>query len=331
MAKKVPVIILILILLGVGVYYGVKKFEGPTSTLKLSGNVDIRDVDLGFRVFGRLVAVYFDEGDRIAPGDLVAQLDKQPYLDTLANTKAGLLEAEVAFNNAQRTFKRKKELLAKKFISPQEYDDALAQKDEASARVAAANASLLSAQTNLKDTDIFAPSAGVVLTRAREPGSVLTQGETVLTVSLDSPLWVRSYVNGANLDKIFPGMHAQVFSIENPSKVYDAYIGFISPTAEFTPKNVETASQIPDLVYRLRLIVPNPDAYLHQGMPVFATLDLTQKPQNQERGGFTPQTDTSKKSGILAPQRHDKTPPASLQHETGSDPLRKIPPQQTTP
>ena len=62
-----------------------------------------------------------------------------------------------------------------------------------------------------------------------------------------------------------------------PSKVYTGQIGFISPVAEFTPKAVETRELRTDLVYRLRVIVDNPDGGLRQGMPVTVTLDVGKK------------------------------------------------------
>ena len=70
-------------------------------------------------------------------------------------------------------------------------------------------------------------------------------------------------------------MHGQVRT-DSSSKVYDGRIGFISPRAEFTPKTVETRKLRTDLVYRLRVIVANPDGGLRQGMPVTVTFPLDQ-------------------------------------------------------
>jgi len=61
-----------------------------------------------------------------------------------------------------------------------------------------------------------------------------------------------------------------------PGRPYAAHIGFISPTAEFTPKTVETREIRTSLVYRLRVVVDNPDGGLRQGMPVTVSLPLDQ-------------------------------------------------------
>jgi HlyD family secretion protein len=63
-----------------------------------------------------------------------------------------------------------------------------------------------------------------------------------------------------------------VYTDTNPNKPYEGQIGFISPIAEFTPKTVETRELRTDLVFRLRVIIQNPDRYLRQGMPVTVKL-----------------------------------------------------------
>ena len=63
-------------------------------------------------------------------------------------------------------------------------------------------------------------------------------------------------------------MPALVATDTAPDRPYSAHVGFISPTAEFTPKTVETREIRTNLVYRLRVVVANPDGGLRQGMPV---------------------------------------------------------------
>ncbi len=122
---------------------------------------------------------------------------------------------------------------------------------------------------------MIAPSDGVILTRAREKGAIVSSGETVFTLTLASPVWVRTYVNEHDLGRIHPNMPATVTTDTAPDKKYPGRIGFISPVAEFTPKTVETRELRTNLVYRLRVLVENPDNGLRQGMPVTVTLDLT--------------------------------------------------------
>jgi HlyD family secretion protein len=135
-----------------------------------------------------------------------------------------------------------------------------------------AEARLASAETNLADTAIAAPADGVILTRIQEPGAIVAAGAPVYTLSLRNPVWVRAYVREPDLGRVHPGMRALVTTDTAPQHPYHGHIGFISPVAEFTPKTVETTALRTDLVYRLRVIVDDPDESLRQGMPVTVTL-----------------------------------------------------------
>jgi HlyD family secretion protein len=84
---------------------------------------------------------------------------------------------------------------------------------------------------------------------------------------------VRTYVNELDLGRVRPDMPARVRTDSARGKAYRGHVGFISPTAEFTPKNVETRELRTDLVYRLRIVVDNPDGGLRQGMPVTVTFE----------------------------------------------------------
>ena len=96
----------------------------------------------------------------------------------------------------------------------------------------------------------------------------MSPSDIVYTVSLTGDVWVRAYVAEPDLGRIHPGMIVEVTTDTAPNKPYKGRIGFISPVAEFTPKSVETPDLRTDLVYRLRVIIDQPDTGLRQGMPV---------------------------------------------------------------
>lgn len=137
----------------------------------------------------------------------------------------------------------------------------------AEARLASAQAHQAQVATALADTELVAPSEGTVITRTREPGSMVTSQQTVYSLSLNSPVYVRAYIGEQQLGRIAPGTQVKVYS-DSSSKTYVGQVGFISPRAEFTPKTVETTDLRTDLVYRLRIVVTNADKALRQGMPV---------------------------------------------------------------
>ena len=130
------------------------------------------------------------------------------------------------------------------------------------------NAAVLVAERNLTDADLIAPSKGTVLSRVREAGAIVQAGETVYVLSLTTPVWVRTYVSEPDLGRVRPGMEVQIKTDTPGGKTFDGKVGFISTTAEFTPKTVETTELRTSLVYRLRIVVDDDTGFLRQGMPV---------------------------------------------------------------
>jgi HlyD family secretion protein len=233
----------------------------------------------------------------------LAKLEKGSRPQEIEQAAARVDQAEAAFVNARKTYERKLGLLDSGASSQREVDAALAARDEAGARLSAARESLDlaregfrredveaaradlavaraqvdEARTRLEDTDLYAPSDGVVLTRVQEPGTVVGQGAPVYTLSLPDPVYVRAYVAEPDLGRVVPGTAAWV-STDSSTERYQGTIGFVSPRAEFTPRAVETPELRTDLVYRLRVIVPGPADALRLGMPVTVEIPLDQPP-----------------------------------------------------
>lgn len=236
--------------------------------LTLYGNIDIRQVDLGFRVSGRVKKMLFEEGDFVPENALVATLDAEPYEDQVKEADAQVESSRARLEESKRVLKRREEILHTGAVSREDYDDAASNVRINLANLHAAEAALGVAYTNLNDTKIYAPNPGILLTRIREPGTVVKPADPIYTLSLLSPIWARAYVSERDLGKIYPGMPAEIYTDTPGGKPYQGHVGFISPVAEFTPKTVETTQLRTDLVYRLRIIAENPDRGLRQGMPV---------------------------------------------------------------
>ena len=286
--------------------------------LILQGNVDVRQVNLGFKVPGRISEMRVEEGDAIIAGAVLATLDKSYFNDDLrlsrgrlaaqtaalarlqngsrpeeiALARAGVAEREAALTLAQETLARQ-QLLASQGNAPhQRHDEAIAAAGQASAALDAAKqtlrlavagprsedidaakaqleieaAAMAQAERRLADAELIAPGPGVILTRVREAGAIENAGETIFSVTLVKPVWVRTYISETDLGKISPGMEVEVRTDSGGS--FRGHIGFISPVAEFTPKSVETRELRTSLVYRLRVVVDGEPAGLLQGMPV---------------------------------------------------------------
>ena len=317
------------VLAGAAVAYVKFRPQRDATQLVLLGNVDVRQVDLAFKVDGRIARLNVDEGDEVKPGQILASLDKR-YFDNdlrvaearrdaqaavvaklengtrpeeISQAEANVARDQADANVSRLTWDRQDRLLKTGFASQQSYDNAFAVLRQADAQLEFAKQALrlarvgprqedidaarsqLDMQTanvaidaqRLADADLVAPSAGVILSRVRETGAIVPAATTVYVLSLTAPVWVRAYVGEPDLGRIRPGMTAAVTTDSAPGKAYRGRIGFISPVAEFTPKSVETRELRTDLVYRLRVIVDDPDSGLRQGMPVTVALDLAAK------------------------------------------------------
>lgn len=280
MSKRILVSLLLVFLLLIALAYFLFRPSEKREEITLFGNVDVRQVDLGFRVSGRVQAMPFQEGDFVPQGTLMATLENQPYLDQVRQAQAAVDSARQSLNNAEKLFQRREELKGDGSVSIEDYQTSLTNKEVSSANLMQAEATLGVALTNLRDIQIFCPNDGTILTRIREPGTVVNPADPVYTLSLISPVWVRAFITEPDLGRIYPGMPAEVHTDTKGGRVYTGQIGFISPVAEFTPKTVETTQLRTDLVYRLRIIADNPDQGLRQGMPVTVKL----RPKDEKIG-----------------------------------------------
>lgn len=240
--------------------------------LVLYGNVDVRQVDIGFRVSGRVAQLFFEEGDFVPAGSLMAILEKNPYDSKVQQAAATVAATAANLELAEKLLQRRINLIGIGGVSQENLDDALANFKQLEADLLAAKANLAVAEDHLSYTEIYAPTDGIILTRIREPGSVVVESEPVYTLSITSPIWIRAYVDEVQLGEVYFGMPAEIITDTKELGSYMGKVGFISPVAEFTPKTVETTKLRTDLVYRLRIYVDNPGRYLKQGMPVTVRL-----------------------------------------------------------
>jgi len=249
-------------------------------------------------------AMQLAEAQVAAQRQVVARLRAGSRPEEVQQARAAMEAARIDARNAAHNSERLQSLASQHFIAQQQADDARAAAAAAAARlksaqealrlvelgpraedIAAAEATLQAneaalaiAQRDLAEASLHAPSAGVVENRVLEPGDMASPQKTVLTLALDEPLWVRAYVSGPDLGKIRVGSPATVRTDSFPDKRYRGWIGFISPTAEFTPKSVETKEVRTQLVYQVRVFVCSPQGELRLGMPASVEIPLGAAP-----------------------------------------------------
>jgi HlyD family secretion protein len=235
-----------------------------------------------------------------ATGAHAAMLHRGYRSEDVEQARARLEVARAALKEAEQQLVRQQAMVPSGAAPQRTLDNALSQRDQAAAQVrnaeqslrelstgyrkeeiaeadgqwSQAKASLETARLNLRDALLTAPSDGVILTRAVEKGSMVAAGTPGFSLTLTSPVWARAYVNETQLGRFNSGTKVTLTTDLHPDKPYHGEVGFVSPTSEFTPKSVETADLRTSLVYRLRIVVTDPDVQLRQGMPV--TIRLAQ-------------------------------------------------------
>ncbi|MGE5319197.1 MAG: efflux RND transporter periplasmic adaptor subunit [Hyphomicrobiaceae bacterium] len=211
--------------------------------------------------------------------------------------------ARVAVADAEAYYQRQADLVERHFISRQQADSARFARDKArdqlkaseetlrlaelgprkediaaaQAVLAADEAAVAVIQRDLDEGELHAPSGGVIENRILEPGDMASPQKPVFTLALTDPVWVRTWLSEPQLGRVPVGARAWVQTDSHPGKRYRAWVGYVSPSAEFTPKSVETTEIRSSLVYQARVFVCEGQGELRLGMPATVTIPLDQK------------------------------------------------------
>jgi len=211
-------------------------------------------------------------------------------------------EARVAVQEAQLVYQRQQDLADRHFVAQQLADTAKSGLDAAQQRlkaaeeahrlavlgprkediaaaeagVAAQEAAVAGLNRDIAEGELKAPSDGIVEKRILEPGDMASPQKTVLTLALTEPLWARVYLPEPALGRVPTGARATITTDSYPERKYAGWVGYVSPSAEFTPKTVETAELRTSLVYQARVYLCDGKDKLRQGMPVTVTIAYDQ-------------------------------------------------------
>jgi len=131
---------------------------------------------------------------------------------------------------------------------------------------------LAMAQTRLKEATVVSPIAGVVLRKNLEVGETANPGVSILTLMNPLEIWVRAYVPEEEIGRIKVGESARVKVDAYPARAFAGRVSEISSEAEFTPKNVQTRKERVNLVFRIKIMLENPEGVLKPGMPADADI-----------------------------------------------------------
>jgi HlyD family secretion protein len=146
----------------------------------------------------------------------------------------------------------------------------------ARARVASADAQMATLEQNIKDATVTSPTGGLVTQKLADAGEILAPRTPIVNVVDLDHAWANIYIDEPLVPRLRLGQSATLFTDAGGAGLKGT-VTFISPKAEFTPRNVQTAEERSKLVYRIKVSVDNAQGVLKQGMPVEADVPLSVK------------------------------------------------------
>lgn len=254
----------------VGVYQ--VQAQSLTQVTELPGRTtDFRQAEIRPQVSGILQKRHFTEGQQVAAGELLYQIDPAPYQAALATAEANLSRAQAAATNAEQRLKRLQGLLASQVVSQQDVDDARATLLQAAAEVQAATAQRQVAQINLNYTRITAPIAGQIGRSLVTEGALLTanQSEVLATIRQLEPIYVDLTQSSSELLQLRRQIQhdgQQIVSVSLELEDGSQYPA--QGELQFSEASVDPSTGM----VTLRAVFPNPDGLLLPGMFVRASL-----------------------------------------------------------
>lgn len=157
------------------------------NSVMLTGTVQAQnEINLSFRIGGRLVERTVDVGDNVRRGQLVARLDPQNEESSLQSVRAQLAGANAQLVEARSNYERMRDLVAEDAVSRAQFEQAQAMLQSAEAQIVSLQGQVALAQTRLSDTRLTSDVAGVVTARGPEPGEVVSAGRMVVQVAREN-------------------------------------------------------------------------------------------------------------------------------------------------
>ncbi|WP_295317483.1 HlyD family efflux transporter periplasmic adaptor subunit [Roseobacter sp.] len=256
----------------------------PSGFVQGNGRIEAEQVDIAPTVAGRVAKVLAAEGSLISPGDVLVLMDTDELsaaLDraaaevalarqTKAEAEAVVVQRESEQRRAAHELERATALLKNNNIPETLFEDrdtefqvadavlgaAKARVATEESRILAAQAEMRRIQTQIDDSSLTAPVAGRVLYRLAEPGEVVPAGGPIMTLLSLQNIYMEVFLPAREAGLLPVGAEARIVLDALPDYAIPAQVTFVSPEAQFTPKQVETLSEREQLVFRVRVRIP---------------------------------------------------------------------------
>ena len=281
--------IILAVVVAVAAFLGYKAWESKQSELPKgiasgNGRIEAKLVDAVAKDALRVKEILVDEGDLVQPGQVLVRLDTATFdsqlnqaklqvatsQERVASANFAVVKQQSMLDNAKLEYDRTKKLVEQNALSQREFDarttslatntaglaEADAQLRTAKQEVEVAQANVTTIQTHIDDATLKSPVVGRVLYRLSEPGEMLAAGGKALTLVNLQDVYMEIFLPSEQAASLKAGAEARITVDFAPGRAAPAYVSFVSPEAQFTPKQVETRSERDKLMFRVKIQVP---------------------------------------------------------------------------
>lgn len=283
MLKRVIFVVVPLVAVVVGAVIWIKysRPDLPEGFAGGNGRLEANEIYVASKYPGRIKEVLFKEGDTVEAGQVVARMDTSALEAQLREALAQIKQAEdgrtvaltqvaakqADYNYAQQQYARSKALVTGGAVSQREAEidsasmlttqaqlaGARAEATKSLSAIAAAQATAERLAVEIEDAVLVAPLRARIETRLAEPGEVLPAGGRVFSLVDLSDVYMYVFLPEAVTGKVRLGSEARIVIDAAPDYPIRAYVSYVSPVAQFTPKTVETAEERHNLTFRVKL------------------------------------------------------------------------------
>jgi HlyD family secretion protein len=283
---RILILLAVALALGGGVLWLSREPAAPAGLVSANGQIEARVIDIAADVGGRVAEIAVEEGDLVEPGDLLARIDTDVLAaqklraeaavaaaeSAAAAARAAVAQAEARLQLLRRELDRaetlsEREVISEDVLDTRRTDVRLAEAELEVARanlsaqeraVEAERATVAEIETRIADGALHAPRFARVLYRLAEPGEVVAQGRPVVTLVSVAELYMDVFLPGTDAPLVRIGDEARIVIDVMPDIAIPARVTFISPQAQFTPRQVETREERDSLMFRVRVAIPEP-------------------------------------------------------------------------
>jgi membrane fusion protein (multidrug efflux system) len=235
--------------------------------IETSGEILAKDrADVAAQVSGAITSILFEEGDEVAEGAVVVEIDQERRHLEVERVRARVGEARASVAEQQREVERVRVLAEKNVASETQLDAAETALQTAQSRLAAAQAELGVAERALRDAAVKAAFSGRIAERYVQRGEFVKEGDPLFELVSMDPLEVEFHLPEADAARVRDGLPIEVTVVPYPDEVFDAIVTMVAPTIDRRTRTL-----------RVRALVSNPDRRLLPGFFARANLGIARR------------------------------------------------------